>query len=71
MTFIVVRHRRKSGETLHRHPSFEQCNVDTAIHRRLVTDIQAVDLWEAEKVKLCEHCRPLDEPTLNTRSDLP
>jgi hypothetical protein len=64
--YIVV--TREGEDTVHRHPSNEQCNVDDASHYTEVDEETAQAMLSSGMAARCEHCRPLYGPqTLNTR----
>ena len=54
--------QRAGTDTLHRWPSFEQCNLDSSDrdHSLDITLQEAAKLIEGGTVDACKHCRPLD-----------
>ena len=62
---------REGVDTVHGEYSHEECNLDDATKRAVVDEATARALVESGQAHICQHCRPMDPQTLNTRSDAP
>ena len=63
---------REGVDTVHGEYSHEECNLDDATKRAVVDEATARALVESGQAHICQHCRkPMEPPTLNTRSSAP
>jgi hypothetical protein len=50
-------------DTIHREHGFEECNLDDAQDVQSVDEATAKAMLARGDAKVCEHCKPLGEPS--------
>jgi len=60
---------REGTDMVHGEYAREECNVDDATKRAVIDEATARALVESGQARICQHCRPMDPQTLNTRGD--